>query len=125
MGARKARAEPSRSKSGPVESALFVDPDVADQQDAQENEHGDESESASVGGNPSAIENGPGKKKHGLHVEDNEEHRYDVKAGGIAAASVGFRGNAAFVGEEFGRPTARFRANQFEDEERKDREGKH
>jgi hypothetical protein len=107
-----------KCESGPVEGALLVQPDVAHEQDAKEDEHGDERESAHVLSDPTAIKNGPGKQKHGFHVEDDEEHRNNIETRGITAPSIGFRRNAAFVGEELGVAEARFGTNELEDDQR-------
>src|SRR5208283_619816 len=107
-----------RCESGPVEGALFVQPSVTDEQDAEKDEHGDERESAHVLSDPAAIENGPGKQEHGFHVEDDEEHRDDIETRGITAAGVGLRRDAAFVGEKLCVTEARFGTNELEDNQR-------
>ncbi len=107
-----------QKNSGEVERALFVQPDVADQEDAEKNEHGKQSKGGQMRHKPGAKQDGPGKKKDGFHIEDHEEHGNDVEAGGISAAGAGFRENAAFVRLKFGGATAGARANVFEDNER-------
>jgi len=109
---------------GPVESTLFVEPDVADQQDAEEDEHGDECEGAHMLREPETITNGPGEKEDRLDVEDDEEHGHDIEPGGIASAGIAFGRDAALIREELRRSPAGFRANEFEDQKSENRKRK-
>ena len=105
-----------QKKSGQVERALFVKPDVSDEENAEKNEHGEQREGSQMRGKPRAEQDGPGKKKDGFHVEDHEQHADDVEAGGITAASTGFREDAAFIRLKFGRSAAGAGSNVFEDD---------
>jgi hypothetical protein len=107
---------------GPIKSALFVEPYIADQQDADKDEHGDERVASRVGRKPGAVQNGPGKEEDHFDVEDNEQHGDDVEARGIATRGVAFGGNAAFVGQEFCGTAAGFGSDQLKDEKSDDRE---
>ena len=58
--------------SSPLKSALFVEPQIADQKDAKEHEHRKEGEEPQVHGDPAFIEDGPGDEEHRFHVEDHK-----------------------------------------------------
>ena len=109
----KAAASRRTPKLGPVEGALFINPDIANEEYAEKDKHGDERKGPPVRHNPRAIKKRPRKQEHGFHVEDHEKHGDDIKARGVAAPGVAFRGNTAFVGLKFERATAGFGANQF------------
>ena len=109
-------------ESGQVECALFVEPDVSDEEDTEKNEHGGQGERGKMLREPGAKQDGPGKKKDGFHIEDHEEHANDVEAGGVTAASGGFREDAAFVGLKFSGAAAGAGANVFEDDQGDDGE---
>jgi hypothetical protein len=118
----RAEISAGQKESGEVERALFVQPDVADQEDAEKNEHREQREGGQMMREPRAKQDGPGNKKDGFHFEDNEEHGNDVPAGGVTSASAGFGEDAAFVRLKFGGAAAGAGANVFEDNESDDRE---
>ena len=114
---------PAKS-SRPVEGALFVDPDITDEENAKKHKHGDKGECSHVRGEPGTVENGPGKKENGLNVENDKEHGDHVKARGIAAAGVAIGGNAASIRKKLSGTAAGFRTDQLEDEKSHNGKGK-
>src|SRR5271157_483287 len=79
----------------PFERALFPHPDVAHDQDHEEDQNLDQAEYAE------GLElDRPGKKKNRFHVEDNEEDRDNVVANGVASAGAVDGVNATLVGHE-------------------------
>src|SRR4029077_19145927 len=118
----RAEAELVGKGSGELEGAFFVEPNVSDKEDTKKNKHGRQRECRKMLSDPPAKQDGPGKQEDGFHVEDHEEHSNDVEAGGVAAASAGFREDAAFVRLKFRWAAAGARADVFEDDQGNDGE---
>src|SRR5580658_1836021 len=81
----------------PFQRAFSPDPDVADDQDREEDQHFEQAEQAE--GLESYC---PGKKKNCFHVEHDEEDGNDVITHGVAAAGAVDGIDAAFVGHQLG-----------------------
>src|ERR1700728_2383455 len=81
----------------PFERAFVPYPDVADDQDGEENQHLQQTEGAEC-----LEAYGPGKKKNCFHVEDYEKDGDDVVANSVASASAVDGVDAAFVGHQLG-----------------------
>src|SRR5215469_11430337 len=105
-----------RAKSGEVQRALLVEPDVANQENPEKNKHREQGKSGKVLYDPGTEKDRPGKQKDGFHVENHKKHGDDVKARGVAPASRAFRDDAAFIGLQFCWSTARAGANVLEDD---------
>ena len=118
----RAEAELVEKGSGEVESAFFVEPNVSDEEDTKKNEHGRQRECGKMLNDPPAKQDSPGKQEDGLHFEHHEDHGDYVEAGGVAAARVGFREDAAFVRLKFRWAAAGTGAYVFEDDQRNDGE---
>src|SRR5262249_38635312 len=58
----------------PIERALPPDIEVADEHESDEEQHLDESEQLQL-----AIDHRPGIQKHGFDVEQDEDHRHQIK----------------------------------------------
>src|SRR5580700_2848913 len=96
----------------PLQSAFTPNPDVADDKDAEENEHLNQSEGAE------RFElHRPGEQKNGFHIEDHEEDGNNVIADGVTATGAIDGIDAAFVGHQFG-AIGILRANQFRSQKR-------
>src|SRR5579864_7716216 len=94
-GARLAADCKLTQLSHPLQCALLPDPDVTDDQDAEEDEHLEQSEQAKC------LElHGPGKEENRLHIEDHKQDGNNIVANGVAASRAVDRINAAFVGQE-------------------------
>jgi len=66
----------------PGRARLFVEPDVSNEENAEENKHGEKCKRGEVGRKPAAKQDGPRKKKNGFYIQYHEEHGNDVEAGG-------------------------------------------
>src|SRR5579863_565055 len=81
----------------PLQRTFAPDPDVANDQNDQEDQHLDQAEHAQ------RLElDRPGKKKDGLDVEDHKQNRNDVVAHRIASAGAVYWIDAALIGHELG-----------------------
>src|SRR5215470_5464328 len=82
----------------PLESAFLPDVNVAGENRCDEGQHFKESEEFKV-----VVDNGPGKEKHRFDIEEEEEHRNQIKLyrKAVTGGSNGF--HTAFVGNQFGR----------------------
>src|ERR1700687_2548210 len=81
----------------PFQGAFFPDPDVADDQNEEEDQHFDQSEYAQ------RFElHRPREQENSLHIEDDEQDGHDVVPNRIAATGAVYRINAAFIGHQFG-----------------------
>src|ERR671917_1479548 len=81
----------------PFEGALAPGVVVADDEDADEDEHLDEGE-LGEGEVVAHVDDGPRQQEDGLHVEDEEEHRDDVVAHGETVVRLCDGVDAALVG---------------------------
>src|SRR5216683_2627350 len=98
MGSVPPESCPSRGwELNPFQRALLPYPDIADDQNREEDHHFNQAEQAE-----SLEPYRPGKKKDRLHIEDHEEDRDDVVADGVPSACVVDGVNAALVGHELG-----------------------
>src|SRR5260370_26401642 len=79
----------------PVERSLLPEPYVADDEDAEKDQHLDQSEAAE---GPEL--NGPWKQENRFHVEDHEQYGDDVITHGVASARAVVGIDAALVGHE-------------------------
>src|SRR5262249_22994140 len=70
----------------PVESAFFVNPNVSNNQNSQENSHFEQSKHSQ-----SLELHGPRKKEDRFHIEDDEQDRNNVETNRVASAGVRFR----------------------------------
>jgi hypothetical protein len=76
----------------PLQRALFPDPDVADHQNDEKDEHLDQSEQAEQ------LElHRPGKKENHLDVEDDEQNSDDVEADGVASTGLAHGRDSALI----------------------------
>ena len=95
-GARLAADCKLTQLSHPLQCALLPDPDVTHDQDAEEDEHLEQSEQAKC------LElHGPGKEENRLHIENHEQDGNNIVTNGVAASRPVDRINAAFVGQKF------------------------
>src|SRR5260370_243040 len=76
----------------PVQRALFPEIQITDQQDGYVEHHLPEAVPPQT-----AKDVGPGVQEDGFHVEQNENHRYEVKFDRDGCARVACRFHAAFV----------------------------
>src|SRR5256714_9822661 len=104
----------------PFERALAPGVVVADDEDADEDEHFEEREF----GEREVVaheDDGPGEEEYGLHVEDEEEHGDDVEAYGETVVRLCRRAYAALVGPRL-RLAVEVRSDEATEHDRKDGE---
>src|SRR6266478_8071044 len=83
--------------SDPFQSAPLVGPDVAHNQDRQEDHHFRHTKPSQR-----LVSYGPGEQEYGLHIENHEQDGDNVEAHRIAPARIRGGLDAAFVGFELG-----------------------
>ena len=81
------------SNLNPIERAALPQPDVAHDQDAQEDEHLDQAKESQ-----DVVLNSPRKQINRLDVEDDKENGDEVIAHGVAAARIGLGHQLLFAG---------------------------
>src|SRR5437588_458697 len=101
---------------GPLERAFLPGVVVTDDEDEDEHDHFDQPEQREL-----VEDDGPRKHEHGLHVEDDEQHRDEVVANAVAIARVGQRLDAALVRLELHLVVLR-RVQHAREHDREDRE---
>src|SRR6266851_2217071 len=84
--------------SHPLKSALFVQPQIPDEQDSEKHDHRNQSEQPLVRRDPPFVQNRPGNEEHRLHVENHKQHRHDVKPHRIPSARIALRRDSALIG---------------------------
>src|SRR6266849_5306752 len=78
------RAETGGARnSDPFEGALLVGPDIAHNQDRQEDHHFRHAEPSQR-----LVPYGPREQKYGFHIEDDKQDGDDVEAYGIPSARI-------------------------------------
>src|SRR5579864_35844 len=84
-----------RRLSHPLQRTFLPDPDIANDQDAEEDQHLEQAEQAE------GLElHRPRKKEDGLHIEDHKQDGDNVIADGVASTRTVDRIDAAFVGQQ-------------------------
>src|SRR5437764_6455840 len=83
------------SNLNPIQRATLPQPDVAHDQDAQEDEHLDQAKESQ-----DVVLNSPRKQINRFDVENDKEDRDEVIAHGVAAARIGFGRDSALVGHQ-------------------------
>src|SRR5262245_27594714 len=58
---------------GPVEGAFLDDPDVSNDQDAEEHDHLEKAKKREL-----PVNDGPGEQENGIHIKNHEENSNDV-----------------------------------------------
>ena len=76
----------------PIQGALLYDPNITNDQDSEKDQHFNQAEQTEL-----AVNDGPGKEKNRLHIEDYEKDRHHVVTGRVALPSIGIRIDAALV----------------------------
>src|SRR3989338_1490769 len=90
---RRRLIQARRAPSHPIKRALLVEPEIADEQDAEKDQHLHQAEQTQL-----VVLHRPGKEEDCLHVEDDEQDGDDVKAHPEAAPGVALRRNPALIG---------------------------
>src|SRR5688572_26258141 len=108
----------SFSGSRPVEGALLNNPNIADDQNAEEHQHLDQAEQREL-----FVNNRPRKQENSLNIKDDEQNSHDVVTDRIPLARIRIRIDAAFIWRQLpfstGIRSYKFRSQQGDDRKRK------
>src|ERR1700757_5072470 len=85
-----------KSSLHPLERTFFPNPDIANDQNAEKDQHLNQPEQAE------GFElHRPGKQEDGFHVEDHKEDGHNIETDGVAAPGMVYRINTALIRHEF------------------------